>query len=118
MRKSIVSYFASTDQEREDYVKEVLPLAKKYDEYLIFATIDTNEYPETLELFGHKPGSTKVLSVQNPANGDTFPYIGREHISAPVVEAFLIDIINGKVKPWSREGFPADDDEYVAHEEL
>lgn len=96
----------------------MLALAKKYTEYLIFATIDTNEYPETLEMFGHKDGSTGVLSVQNPSNGDTFPYTGSETISAAVVEAFLIDIINGKVKPFSRETGTRGGDESVEHEEL
>jgi protein disulfide-isomerase A1 len=41
------------------------------------------------------------LAVQNPANGDVFPYWGSgRDISAVVVEAFLVDIINGKVRPW------------------
>ena len=98
-------------------MKEMLPLAKKYGEYLVFATIDTNEYPDTLEMFGHKRGSTEVLSVQNPSNGDTFPYTSKEKISASAVEAFLVDIINGKVKPWSGQE-PQGVEGDIKHEEL
>jgi len=80
----------------------MLPLAKKYSEYLQFTTTDVNEYPEAAEMLGLRRGTKTGLSVQNPSNGDVFPYTGREQISAEVVEGFLVDIIQGRVKPWSR----------------
>lgn len=77
-------------------------MAKKYDEYLHFVTIDAKEYADAAKLMGLKEGGTG-LSVQNPNNGDVFPYARKEAISAAVVEAFLVDIIQGKVKPWRGE---------------
>lgn len=88
------------------YVAEMRPLAKKYQEYLQFTTIDPDEYPHMLPSLGLKPGSTRVLSVQNPSNGDVFPYTGGDQgeiITAAVVEAFLLDIINGRVRAFGRD---------------
>jgi protein disulfide-isomerase A1 len=96
--KSLVHYFVSTQADRDAYLTEMRPLAKKYREYLQFTTIDANEYPEMLGPLGLAPGSTKALSVMNPSNGDVFPYNGEKALSADVVEAFLMDIISGKVE--------------------
>jgi protein disulfide-isomerase A1 len=84
------------------------PLAKKYAEYLHFVTTDADEYADAAAMMGlnlNQRGSGSGssggwLSVQNPNNGDVFPYARREKLSAGVVEVFLGDIIQGKVKPW------------------
>ncbi|GAB1318289.1 hypothetical protein MFIFM68171_08499 [Madurella fahalii] len=98
-RKSLVYYFVRNDGDREAYVAEMRPLAKKYEEYLHFVTADVNEYADAVEMMGVKRGS-RGLSVQNPNNGDIFPYTRKERISANAVEAFLVDIIQGKVQAW------------------
>ena len=98
-RKSIVHYFVANDKERDEYVAEIRPLAKKYEEYLHFVTTDINEYGDVAEMMGLQRAS-KGLSVQNPNNGDVFPYVGKEKISGTSVEAFLGNIIQGKVQPW------------------
>ncbi|KAK4663809.1 uncharacterized protein QC763_502630 [Podospora pseudopauciseta] len=100
--KSIVYFFAHSQQKKDAFVSDIRPLAKKYDEYLHFVTIDAKEYADAAKLMGLKEGRTG-LSVQNPNNGDVFPYARKEAISAAVVEAFLVDIIQGKVKPWRGE---------------
>lgn len=115
MGKSIVQYFTSSDEDRESYVSAVRTLAKKYKEYLVFVTTDTNEYPQMLSMTGHKPTSNNVLSVVNPINGGVFPYRGNE-ITAETVEGFLMDISSGKVKPWN--GVPEHADDRIKHEEL
>lgn len=92
------------DKERDDYVKEMRALAKKYQEYLHFTTTDVNEYPHAVEMMGLKRGSSRGLSVQNPNNGDVYPYTRSQPLSAAVVEIFLSDIIQGKVKPFARVG--------------
>ncbi|KAK0724359.1 hypothetical protein B0H67DRAFT_103111 [Lasiosphaeris hirsuta] len=107
--KSLVHYFIHSPSQREAYVAEMLPLAKKYHEYLHFTTTDANEYPDAVEMMGLRRGATG-LSVQNPSNGDIFPYTGRQKITAGVVETFLVDIIQGRVKPWGQGN--------VEHEEL
>jgi protein disulfide-isomerase A1 len=89
----------SNKQQREAYVAEMRPLANKYEEYLHFVTTDVNEYPNAAEMMGLRGGSSG-LSVQNPNNGDVYPYTRKDRISARTVEAFLGDIIQGKVRPW------------------
>lgn len=103
MGKSIVHYFASHYEDRERYAGAIRPLAKKYKEYLVFSTTDATEYPEMVSLLGHRAGSTNVLSVQNPTNGDTFPYTGGRELTASVVEEFLGNIISGAIRPWDRQ---------------
>lgn len=92
-------------------MQEMLPIAKKYVDYLKFTTTDVKEYDDVLHNYGHKAGSTKVLSVQNPSNGDIFPYKGKKKLTAEVMEDFLMDIINGKVKPWKPESAKTKHDE-------
>ncbi|KAM7188644.1 hypothetical protein V8F33_010509 [Rhypophila sp. PSN 637] len=127
--KSIVHYFTRNDRERDDYVKQIRPLANKYREYLHFTTTDVNEYPDAPEMMGLEWGSSKGLSVQNPNNGDIYPYTGGQTLSASVVELFLSEIIQGKVKPLARgtsgdrsgdddDDDDDDDDARREHEEL
>jgi len=104
-------YFVSSADERDEYVAEMLPLAKKYQEYLQFTTIDVNEYPEMPPVYGQKAGSAKVLSLYHPSNGQIFPYRQMKSPNAAEVEQFLLNIIDGKVRPWS--GVPE-----AGHEEL
>ncbi|KAK3906051.1 hypothetical protein C8A05DRAFT_41118 [Staphylotrichum tortipilum] len=99
-KKSIVHYFVRDDKAREAYVAELRPLAKKYAEYLHFTTTDAHDYADAAEMMGLGRGSTG-LSVQNPNNGEVFPYTRRDKITAASVEAFLGDIIQGKVAPWN-----------------
>jgi protein disulfide-isomerase A1 len=113
--KSLVHFFVSSTEERQEYVTEILPLAKKYAEYLHFTTIDVGEYPEMLQVYGHRPGATKVLSVYQPSTGSIFPYQGTDKVAVAAVERFLMDIIEGRVKPWSGQ-FVTEGD--VSHEEL
>ncbi|KAI6360456.1 hypothetical protein MCOR25_006741 [Pyricularia grisea] len=99
--KSLVNYVFATDEDRANYIEVMRPLAKKYTDYLIFTTINAEEYPDFGPGLGLGQGTG--VSVMNPANGDVFPYLRPERISALSIEEFLIDIINGKVKPWGAE---------------
>jgi len=80
------------------------PLARKYREYLSFTTIDAAEYEDMRAALGLRRGDSGGLSVQNPKNGEVFPYSGADAISLPVVEQFLVDIIQGKIKAWVGPG--------------
>ncbi|KAK3312758.1 hypothetical protein B0H66DRAFT_568848 [Apodospora peruviana] len=100
-RKSLVHFFVGNDKERDTYVAEMRPLAKKYQEYLHFTTTDVNEYPNAAEMLGTRKGG---LAVQNPNDGHTFPYTWDKPISAGTVERFLGDIVEGKVQPLGNKG--------------
>jgi protein disulfide-isomerase A1 len=95
-------------------MKDMRPLAQRYKEYLAFTTIDANEYGDMQPALGLRQGASKVLSVQQPSNGNVFPYTGKQAISAQVVEQFLGNIIEGNIRPW----VPGQNDEAVKHEEL
>ncbi|KAH8157953.1 hypothetical protein CIB48_g10294 [Xylaria polymorpha] len=76
--KSLVLFFATSSNEREAFVNKMRPVAKMYKEYLSFVTVDADEY----------------------ADFATFPYASRAEISPETVGAFVMDIVQGKVKPW------------------
>ncbi|KAJ9149893.1 Thioredoxin-like fold protein [Pleurostoma richardsiae] len=115
MGKSLVHFVVSNEAEKQKYVDAMRPLAKKYSEYLVFTTIDANEYPEMLAPLGLPRGSSKGLSVQNPSSGDVFPYTSKTAISVEVVESFLMNIIRGNIKPWVAD---AGNTDFLHHEEL
>ncbi len=102
--KSIMHYFASTEKEKEKYRNDIKPVAKKYREFLHFAITDLNEYPEILQTVGLKPGSKQGLALENPNNGDVFPYKGSKKITADLVDKFLNDVIDGKIDPLPKPG--------------
>ncbi|OAA57535.1 Thioredoxin-like fold protein [Niveomyces insectorum RCEF 264] len=101
MGKSLVHFFYRTEQERRAYVSAMRPLATKYREYLGFTTIDAGEYGDMLATLGLARDAPRLLAVQNPSNGDVFPYAGAQALTPPVVEQFLGAIIQGAVQPWS-----------------
>lgn len=96
----MVYYFLTTDQQRASYRAAVRPLARRYKEYLNFVVVDANEYPEMLPMLGLTSGETPALALQNPSNGQVFPYEGGDDITSFVVERFVLDIVEGLVKPW------------------
>lgn len=114
--KSIVHYFVSTDEDRDAYVADIKPLAKKFKDYLIFATTDVGQYPEMPAIMGHQVASTKVLAVSSPSTGGVYPYRGNKNLTSAVVEDFLNEISAGKIKPW--DGMTTAEDRGIEHEEL
>lgn len=115
--KSLVFYFAGASSERDAYVDAMRSVAKMYKEYLLFVTVDANEYGDLAEPLGLRAGKFPALSVQNPMFGQVFPYSGGREIKPEAVGGFLMDIVQGKVKPWdgTMEGEDKGADE---HDEL
>ena len=91
-------YFTDSDLDREEYVQHMRDLAKKYSEFLAFVTVDTKEYPDMAAGMGHAAGANGVLALQNPHNWQVFPFAGE--VSPANVEAFIVEISQGKVKAW------------------
>ncbi|KAI0420345.1 thioredoxin-like protein [Xylaria grammica] len=113
--KSLVFFFATSSGEREAYVDKMRPVAKMYKEYLSFVTVDADEYADFAAPLGLTPGVFPALSVQNPMYGQTFPYAPGAEISPETVGAFVMDIVQGKVKPWDGQSRQA---RGSAHDEL
>ncbi|KAI1266120.1 thioredoxin-like domain-containing protein [Xylariaceae sp. FL1019] len=98
--KSLVYYFSTTQEERDDYVKMIRPVAKMYKEYLNFVTVDALEYGDLAGPLGLTPGVFPALAVQNPMFGQVFPMPEITQITSESVGAFVMDIVQGKVRPW------------------
>ncbi|CAJ2512114.1 Uu.00g077390.m01.CDS01 [Anthostomella pinea] len=98
--KSLVYYFATASKEREAFVDSMRTVAKTYKEYLSFVTVDANEYADMTAPLGLASGAFPGLSVQNPMLGQVFPYPPHAKITSESVGAFVMDIVQGKVKPW------------------
>ncbi|KAI0512913.1 hypothetical protein F5B22DRAFT_613743 [Xylaria bambusicola] len=113
--KSLVFFFAMSSNEREAYVNKMRPVAKMYKEYLSFVTVDGDEYADFAAPLGLAAGEFPALSVQNPRVGQTFPYPSGADITPETVGAFVMDIVQGKVKPWDGQ---RRQDKTRAHDEL
>jgi protein disulfide-isomerase A1 len=100
--KSLVYYFATTLEKRQAYAKSIKNLAKQYKEYLFFVTVDAEEYADTASVLGLTSKVFPALAVQNPSYGQVFPYRGT-HISPETIAEFVLDIVEGKVGPWTGE---------------
>ncbi|KAK3314454.1 hypothetical protein B0H66DRAFT_313472 [Apodospora peruviana] len=110
-QKSILHYFAKTEEEKEQYREEMRPLAKKYGEFLHFTITDVNEYPTMPAMLGLRAGSKSGMVLENTNTGEKFHYKkSMQKLKADNVEKFLDDVIDGKVKAW--------DDGRRTHEEL
>ncbi|KAM7201275.1 protein disulfide-isomerase [Rhypophila sp. PSN 637] len=101
-QKSLVHFFASSEETKEAFRKEIRPLAKKYVDFLHFTITDINEYPDMPPILGLKAGSKTGLVLENTNTGDKFHY--KKSLAklptAAQVEKFLDDVIDGKVKAW------------------
>ncbi|CAK7211561.1 tRNA (adenine(58)-N(1))-methyltransferase non-catalytic subunit trm6 [Sporothrix bragantina] len=111
--KSLVHFLYRTPDERRAYAAAVRSLAQTYRDYLVFTTIDVREHGDAMvsslglgEAYHDKKDIKRpLLSVQNPSNGDVFPFQGSPEdnngpLTASVIEKFLMDIIQGVVQPW------------------
>jgi protein disulfide-isomerase A1 len=97
--KSLIYIFAFTENERKKYREELRPLAKKYEEYLSFVTIDAGEYAHMAPSLGLEEGVFPALAVMNSLMGQVFPFPNGREIEAKTVEAFVLDIVSGKTQP-------------------
>ncbi|KAK5631456.1 hypothetical protein RRF57_007170 [Xylaria bambusicola] len=113
--KSLVFFFETSSDAREAYVNKMRPVAKMYKEYLSFVTVDGDEYADFAAPLGLTADEFPALSVQNPRLGQTFPYPSGADITPETVGAFVMDIVQGKVKPWDGQ---RRQDKARAHDEL
>lgn len=86
-----------------------------YREYLSFVTVDAEEYGDLAAPLGLVPGAFPALAVKNPMRGQNFPYTSDAEISPETVGAFVMNIVQGKVKPWDGKARP---EMAMAHDEL
>src|SRR4051794_35056942 len=95
----MVYIFGLTEKERSKYKRLLWPLAKKYEEYLNFVTIDALEHSEMVLGMGLKEAIFPALAVQNPSLGQVFPFDQSREITLEDVEEFILNIVQGNVQP-------------------
>ncbi|KAG9239732.1 thioredoxin-like domain-containing protein [Amylocarpus encephaloides] len=115
--KSLVYIFANTDASISTFKTEFTPLAKKFKEYLSFVTIDAREYGHMLETLGLQKGKLPAAAVYNPSFGQMFPFDQEIEVEPKVIDAFVIDIVQGIIKPWGSSEEKEDSGQQVAVEE-
>lgn len=60
-----------------------------------------------------------ALAVQNPALGQVFPFQETDKvITEHVVEQFVLDIVRGKVRPWTAQSSSDTQAATAGHDEL
>lgn len=110
-------FFTSDHKRRDEYSSDLRQLARNFQEYLIFVTVDSKEYPDMLVGLGLPRDVSEALALQNPQTGQVFPYIGKA--DAKSVETFIVDISEGNVQPWDGQSSMAQQDEVQSsHDEL
>ncbi|KAK2745588.1 protein disulfide isomerase [Colletotrichum kahawae] len=115
--KSLVYFFTSDHKRRDEYSSDLRQLARNFQEYLMFVTVDSKEYPDMLVGLGLPRDVSEALALQNPQTGQVFPYIGKA--DAKSVETFIVDISEGNVQPWDGQSPMAQQDEVQSsHDEL
>ena len=77
-------------------------MARQYAEYLSFVTVDAVEYAGMAPALGLRPGVFPALAVQNPSAGQVFPFEQGKKITAQIVDTYVLDIVEGRVKPGPR----------------
>ncbi|KAH8203761.1 hypothetical protein TruAng_002054 [Truncatella angustata] len=113
--KSLVYYLAKTRKEREEYVDAIRPIAKKYQEFIVFVTVDANEYGLMTNVLGLRADTFPALSIENPGRGQIFPFT-EEEITPEAIDQFVLDIAAGNVQPWTL--LPVPEPVGHAHDEL
>lgn len=89
------------------YADSMRAVARKYEEYLLFVTVDAAEYADMVPMLGLRPEVLPAVSVQNPSYGQVFPFDQTKKLSAQAIEQFVTQIASGKVKPWDGTPPPA-----------
>jgi hypothetical protein len=86
--------------------------AKAFEDFLAFATVDTNEYPHMPRTFGL--GGARGMCLVNRHNGMVFHYNGDvSAMTADSLQSFIVAVSEGKLEAWQVK-VPAD----VSHDEL
>lgn len=96
--RSPVYYFSDDEDDRDEYTRMVRPIAKAFQEFLVFATVDTSEYPHMPASFGFN--DSRGLCLQTRHNGVVFHY-PNSVLAADAIQSFIVAVSEGKLQPWT-----------------
>lgn len=91
--------FAETSEEREEFAKELKPLALKHKGAINFATIDAKSFGQHAGNLNLKVGTWPAFAIQKTDKNEKFPYDQDAKITEKDIGAFVDDFLAGKVDP-------------------
>jgi protein disulfide-isomerase A1 len=91
--------FANTPEEREEFAKELKPLALKHKGAINFATIDAKAFGEHAGNLNLKVGTWPAFAIQRTDKNEKFPYDQDNKITEKDIGTFVEDFLAGKVEP-------------------
>jgi protein disulfide-isomerase A1 len=108
-RDKLTVYIFLRDPEDIKARRELAPIAKKYERFITFATVDTGRYGEMPQNFGIEMKGQQAMVVHAPMNDNVFFYKQSKKIEEKVVEKMLETILQGKASVGQVFGAEAED---------
>jgi protein disulfide-isomerase A1 len=91
--------FAETPEEREEFAKELKPLALKHKGKMNFATIDAKSFGQHAGNLNLKVGTWPAFAIQKTEKNEKYPYDQDKKITEKDIGTFVDDFLAGKVEP-------------------
>merc|ERR1712137_8276 len=91
--------FAETPEEREEFAKELKPLALKHKGEINFATIDAKSFGQHAGNLNLKVGTWPAFAIQRTEKNEKFPYDQEAKITEKDIGTFVDDFLAGKIDP-------------------
>jgi len=91
--------FAETPEEREQFAKDLKPLALKHKGAINFATIDAGSFGQHAGNLNLKVGTWPAFAIQRTDKNEKFPYDQDNKITEKDIGTFVEDFLAGKVEP-------------------
>ncbi|KAH7085402.1 thioredoxin-like domain-containing protein [Paraphoma chrysanthemicola] len=91
--------FAETQEERDEFAKELKPLALKHKGKVNFATIDAKSFGQHAGNLNLKVGTWPAFAIQRTDKNEKFPYDQDNKITEKEIGTFVQDFLDGKVDP-------------------
>lgn len=75
------------------------PLAKKYKDKILFGTVDVKIFDSLADDLHLEPDKWPAFAIREPVKGQRFPLNHCQQLSEQVLNTFVKDFIDGKLKP-------------------
>ncbi|KAL6149717.1 protein disulfide-isomerase precursor [Exserohilum turcicum] len=91
--------FAETPEEREEFAKELKPLAEKHKGKINFATIDAKSFGQHADNLNLKVGTWPAFAIQRTEKNEKFPFDQDTKITQKAIGKFVDDFLADKIEP-------------------
>jgi protein disulfide-isomerase A1 len=91
--------FAETQEERDQFAKELKPLAEKHKGVINFATIDAKSFGQHAGNLNLELGKFPAFAIQKTDVNEKYPYSQEKEITEKNIGQFVDDFVAGKAEP-------------------